>query len=57
MKIWLAENPDLLMALSPSGKYSRFLPEELLISAAIENILDVEETNDWLQKIEIEFAG
>ena len=45
------------MALSPSGKYSRFLPEELLISAAIENILDVEATNDWLQKIEIEFAG
>ena len=57
MKIWLAENPELLMALSPSGKYSRFLPEELLISAAIENILDVEATNDWLQKIEIEFAG
>lgn len=57
MKTWLAENPELLMALSPSGKYSRFLPEELLISAAIENILDVEATNDWLRKIEIGFAG
>ncbi|CAN5683207.1 DEAD/DEAH box helicase [soil metagenome] len=56
MKIWLGNNPDLLLALSPGGKYSRFLPEELLINAAIENILDVEATNDWLQKIEIEFA-
>lgn len=48
MKAWLAENPEILMALAPSGKYSKFLPEELLISAAIENVLDVEATNEWL---------
>jgi ATP-dependent Lhr-like helicase len=57
MKAWLVDNPELLLALSPGGKYSRFLPEELLISAAIENILDVESTNDWLKKIEIESAS
>lgn len=57
MKAWLADNPELLLALSPGGKYSRFLPEELLISAAIENILDVESTNDWMKKIEIELAS
>ena len=56
MKAWLAANPEFLLALSPGGKYSKFLPEELLVSAAIENVLDVETTNDWLKKIDLELA-
>jgi ATP-dependent Lhr-like helicase len=56
MEEWLHNNPDLIRGLSSGGKYSMYLPEELLINAAIENMLDIEATNKWINTIELEFT-
>lgn len=54
IEVWLKNNPDQLQAMLPKTKYISFLPSNLQIQIVLFNILDLANTNRFLETINLE---